>query len=80
MGTYKINKTEKKFLIKNNKNEKKLTAACWYLGDGETPGAIAHSQRPSLCFARPYALDRGCRFCKTHIKIKLVLNTKSMKL
>jgi hypothetical protein len=36
-----------------------LTAACWYLGDGETPGAIAHSQRPSLCFARPYALERG---------------------
>lgn len=39
----------------------KPTAACWYLGDGETPGAIAHSQRPSLCFARPYALAIGYR-------------------
>lgn len=39
----------------------KPTAACWYLGEGETPGAIAHSQRPSLCLARPYALANGCK-------------------
>jgi hypothetical protein len=35
------------------------TAACWYLAEGETPGAMAHSQRPSLCLASPYALARG---------------------
>ena len=41
------------------------TAACWYLGDGETPGAMAHSHRPSLCLASPYALANGCtKICK----------------
>jgi hypothetical protein len=28
---------------------KRPAAACWYLGDGETRGAIAHSQQASLC-------------------------------
>lgn len=43
------------------------TAACWYLGDVETPGEIAHSHRPSLRFARLYAHDRGCRKNMLHI-------------
>mmetsp|Transcript_13121 Transcript_13121/g.41508 ORF Transcript_13121/g.41508 Transcript_13121/m.41508 type:complete len:229 (-) Transcript_13121:651-1337(-) len=35
------------------------TAACWYRALGATPGAAAHSHRPSLCRARPYASPRG---------------------
>jgi len=38
---------------------KALTAACWYLAEGEIPGATAHSHRPSRCFASPYAQSSG---------------------
>lgn len=48
-----------KYPCRKKKKKNNLTAACWYLGEGETPGAMAHSHRPSLCFARPYALERG---------------------
>ena len=61
--------------------KKTLTAACWYLGDGETPGAIAHSHRPSLCFASPYALASGYKNqLKDEIKRQIIkLNQEGKK-
>lgn len=51
----KRGQNKNKYINKAKKKRYKtdLTAACWYLADGETPGAIAHSQRPSLCLASP---------------------------
>ena len=42
-----------------------LTAACWYLGEGDTPGARVHSHWPFLCMSSPYASANGC-ICTPH--------------
>lgn len=56
---YKHTQSNSTISISVEKKTTNLTAACWYLGEGETPGAMAHSHLPSLCFARPYAVARG---------------------
>jgi hypothetical protein len=48
------------------------TAACWYLEEGEMPGAIAHSHRPSRCFASPYAVSSGYRQQQPYQSVFLV--------